>query len=206
MGKRMLWSNTNVRFWYYTGHIPLSPCHRLIILFWSSYICSVGKASIELLQSLPQVNLPLLPKGTTFAKPGLRFESYEGLGHSFHDKVSCKDLSLYFLMSDAGHYKETDWSCFLGSFFGCLFLMNRRSKTLVGGWLKRFRSRQIIYLYNTNIDRTTNVLSQWHEKSAWFYPIHTSESLRRELLHRRLLFGTASRIDCRSTDHGVESA
>ncbi len=35
--------------------------------------------SIELLKRL---SFPLLPPGTTFARPGLRFESYPGLGHS----------------------------------------------------------------------------------------------------------------------------
>lgn len=50
-----------------------------------------GQQSCELLQSLKTVNLPLIPKGTPFAKPGLRFESYEGLTHSLGDKVSSRD-------------------------------------------------------------------------------------------------------------------
>jgi lysophospholipase-2 len=40
-----------------------------------------GKKSISLLQSLPSLNLPLLPKGTTFARPGIRFETYQGMQH-----------------------------------------------------------------------------------------------------------------------------
>ena len=35
--------------------------------------------STELLKSL---GFPLVPTGTPFARPGIRFESYSGLGHS----------------------------------------------------------------------------------------------------------------------------
>jgi hypothetical protein len=59
-----------------------------------------GKQSCELLQSLKTVNLPLIPKGTPFAKPGLRFESYEGLTHSLGDKVGPGDRWLDCLSDD----------------------------------------------------------------------------------------------------------
>ncbi|WRT69213.1 uncharacterized protein IL334_006197 [Kwoniella shivajii] len=39
-----------------------------------------GQQSIELLTK--RLNFPLLSPGTKFARPGLRFESYQGLGHS----------------------------------------------------------------------------------------------------------------------------
>lgn len=39
-----------------------------------------GKASIDLLSS--KLSFPLLSSGTTFSRPGIRFESYPGMGHS----------------------------------------------------------------------------------------------------------------------------
>lgn len=41
-----------------------------------------GTKSISLLQSLPNLSLPLLANGTKFARPGIRFETYKGMGHS----------------------------------------------------------------------------------------------------------------------------
>lgn len=38
-----------------------------------------GAKSVELLGKL---GFPSVPKGRTFARPGLRFESYNGMGHS----------------------------------------------------------------------------------------------------------------------------
>lgn len=42
-----------------------------------------GVESVELLQKL---GFTRLPAGTAFARPGLRFESYPGMGHSSCDK------------------------------------------------------------------------------------------------------------------------
>jgi hypothetical protein len=47
--------------------------------------------SIELLQSVPQINLPLLPAGQSYGKPGLTFRKYDGMPHSLAAEVS--DLS-----------------------------------------------------------------------------------------------------------------
>ena len=43
----------------------------------------VGVRSVELLKKL---GYPLVAAGTAFARPGLRFESYPGLGHSSSTK------------------------------------------------------------------------------------------------------------------------
>jgi hypothetical protein len=44
--------------------------------------------SIELLQSVPQINLPLLPAGQSYGKPGLTFRKYDGMPHSLAAEVS----------------------------------------------------------------------------------------------------------------------
>jgi lysophospholipase-2 len=44
----------------------------------------VGARSIELLTK--KLGFPLVPSGTTFARPGLRFESYPGMAHSSSPK------------------------------------------------------------------------------------------------------------------------
>ena len=48
----------------------------------SQYLISstVGERSVDLLSR--QLGFPLLSPGTTFTRPGIRFESYPGLGHS----------------------------------------------------------------------------------------------------------------------------
>ena len=63
---------------------------RIVSFLLTFAYASDGQKSCELLQSLKSVNLPSVPKGTPFAKPGVRFESYEGMGHSLGDKVSRK--------------------------------------------------------------------------------------------------------------------
>jgi len=50
-----------------------------------------GKRSIELLKSL---NFPILPEGTTFQRPGVRFESYPGMAHSSSDR-EIRDLKAW---------------------------------------------------------------------------------------------------------------
>jgi hypothetical protein len=47
-----------------------------------------GRQSCFLLRTLDKVKLPLVPSGTPFAKPGLRFETYEGMDHSLNEQVS----------------------------------------------------------------------------------------------------------------------
>ena len=44
--------------------------------------------SIELLQSVPQINLPLLPADQSYGRPGLTFRKYEGMPHSLAAEVS----------------------------------------------------------------------------------------------------------------------
>jgi lysophospholipase-2 len=44
----------------------------------------VGERSVDLLTR--QLGFNLLSKGTTFQRPGIRFESYPGLGHSSSPK------------------------------------------------------------------------------------------------------------------------
>ena len=43
-----------------------------------------GQRSIELLTN--KLGFNTLPKGTTFQRPGVRFESYPGMGHSSSDR------------------------------------------------------------------------------------------------------------------------
>ncbi|GHJ83995.1 hypothetical protein NliqN6_0397 [Naganishia liquefaciens] len=89
-----------------SGWLPLShkieeltsPGAKNLAVFWGhgkqdavvNY--KYGQQSCELLQSLKSVNLPNVPKGTPFAKPGIRFESYDGMGHSLDEK-EIRDLS-----------------------------------------------------------------------------------------------------------------
>ncbi|KAJ9103845.1 hypothetical protein QFC21_002307 [Naganishia friedmannii] len=89
-----------------SGWLPLShkieelthPSAKNLAVFWGHgkddavTTSADGQQSCSLLQSIKGVNLPSVPTGTAFAKPGLRFESYEGLTHSLGDK-EIRDLS-----------------------------------------------------------------------------------------------------------------
>lgn len=50
-----------------------------------------GQRSIELLKTL---NFPILSAGTTFQRPGVRFESYPGMAHSSSDR-EIRDLKAW---------------------------------------------------------------------------------------------------------------
>lgn len=58
---------------------PAPKCACTLTDYWTD-----GKRSIELLTK--KLNFPLLPSDTTFQRPGLRFESYPGMGHSSSDR------------------------------------------------------------------------------------------------------------------------
>ncbi|KAJ9121048.1 hypothetical protein QFC24_005029 [Naganishia onofrii] len=76
-----------------SGWLPLShkieelthPSAKNLAVFW-------GHGKEDGVVNYKCVNLPSVPTGTAFAKPGLRFESYEGLTHSLGDK-EIQDLS-----------------------------------------------------------------------------------------------------------------
>jgi hypothetical protein len=53
----------------------------------------VGMKSIDLLQNVPQINLPLLPADQSYGKPGLTFRKYEGMPHSLAAEVSTERLA-----------------------------------------------------------------------------------------------------------------
>lgn len=53
--------------------------------------CADGQRSIELLKTL---NFPILSEGTTFQRPGVRFENYPGMAHSSSDR-EIRDLKAW---------------------------------------------------------------------------------------------------------------
>lgn len=72
----------------------ISPTASSLPIFWGHgkldqvVPYQFGLASSKLLQTLPNLKMPLLDKGEVFRRPGLRFEGYEGVEHSMGYDVS----------------------------------------------------------------------------------------------------------------------
>ncbi|KAJ9094361.1 hypothetical protein QFC19_007969 [Naganishia cerealis] len=76
----------------------ISPTAKELAVFWGHgkqdrvIEHRYGRQSCFLLRTLENVKLPSVPAGTPFAKPGLRFETYEGMNHSLGDQ-EIRDIS-----------------------------------------------------------------------------------------------------------------
>jgi hypothetical protein len=66
------------------SHFSRPPASRLI--------AADGQRSVDLLTK--KLGFPLLPADTTFKRPGVRFESYPGMGHSSSDR-EIRDLKAW---------------------------------------------------------------------------------------------------------------
>jgi len=90
--KRKLAGIVALSTWVPLNHkVPeiMTPGARDLPVFWGHgkqdavVDYSFGVMSVELLK---QLGYPFVPAGQTFARPGLRFESYPNLGHSSSPK------------------------------------------------------------------------------------------------------------------------